>query len=99
MPPVGRSQALVLSGTEEPPHRGPADAQLPRNGYLTEPDSREALHVRCTLGDTRRTAMPSTMPPGLRNTGFDALAQNLPLKLGKDRQETGHGPPGRGSQI
>jgi hypothetical protein len=39
------------------------------------------------------------MPPGLRNAGFDTLAQNLPLKLRKDRQETGHGPPGRCGQI
>ena len=66
---------------EEPPNGGPADVQLPRDGHLTKSDSREALHVRRPLGDTRRAAMPSTMPPGLRNTGFDALAQNLPLKL------------------
>jgi hypothetical protein len=66
---------------------------------LTEPDSREALHIRRSLGDTRRAAMPCAMPPGLRTAGFDPLAQNLPLKLGKERQETGHGPPGRGGQI
>jgi len=34
------------------------------------------------------------MAPGLRNAGFDALAQNLPLKLRKDRQEASHGPSG-----
>jgi hypothetical protein len=36
---------------------------------------------------------------GLRNAGFDPLAQNLPLKLRKDGQETGHGPPGRRGEI
>ena len=97
--PVGRLQTLVLSGTEESPHRGAADAQLPCNGYVTEPDSREALHIRRSLGDTWRAAMPCAMPPGLRNAGFDPLAQHLPLKLRKDRQETSHGPPGRCGQI
>jgi hypothetical protein len=36
---------------------------------------------------------------GLRNAGCDPFAQNLALKLRKDRQETGHRPPGRCGEI
>ena len=39
------------------------------------------------------------MATGLRNAGFDPLAENLPLKLRKDRQEASHHPPGRRGEI
>src|SRR5439155_1300803 len=83
---VSRSQVLCLRGTEEAPYRGPAETQLARDGRLTQACGREPLHVRRTVGDTRRPAVSFALAPGLRNAGFDALAQNLPLKLRKERE-------------
>ena len=77
---------------EEAPDRGPTEAQLARDGRLTQAGGRKPLHIRSTVGDTRRSAMAFTVAPSLRNAGFDALTQNLPLKLRKDREEAGHGP-------
>jgi hypothetical protein len=39
------------------------------------------------------------LAPSLRNAGFDPLAQNLPLKLRKDRQEASHRPSSRRGEI
>jgi hypothetical protein len=105
---ISRSQALCLRAhlrqgawyePDEPPDCGPAHAQLPGDGGLTESGSRKPLHIRCPVGDGWRPSMPLAMSTGLRNTGFDPLTQNLPLKLRKDRQQAGHGPPRRRGEI
>jgi hypothetical protein len=59
----------------------------------------QASHVTCTACDGRGSPMRSPASPGLGNAGFDALAENLTLKLGKDRQHPSQRPSRRCGEI
>ena len=77
----------------EPSYRGSANAQPPGNGRLAEACGVELLHVTRMVGDARWSSMPFAMLTCLRNAGFNALAENLALKLRKYRQSPGYRPP------
>jgi hypothetical protein len=59
----------------------------------------QSSHVTCPTCDGRWSPMRFPVSPGLGNAGFDALAENLTLKLGKDRQHPSQRPSRRGGEI
>ena len=74
---------------EEMTNRGPADAHSPGDLPLADALLREFTHLRRMLGDRRRPTVRSTIFTGLSYPGFPAIAEDVSLEFGEDREHAG----------